>query len=60
MGYRYKEPVTLPAGTQINLVATYDNTVSNPNQPSHPPRTVNFGEQTTDEMCFAFIGFTRK
>jgi peroxiredoxin len=60
MGYRYKEPLTLPAGTQVNLVATYDNTASNPNQPSHPPKKVTFGEQTTDEMCFAFIGYTRK
>jgi peroxiredoxin/mono/diheme cytochrome c family protein len=56
--YRYKEPLALPKGTRLNLVATYDNTASNPNQPSHPPQLVRFGEQTTDEMCFAFLGVT--
>jgi mono/diheme cytochrome c family protein/peroxiredoxin len=56
--YRYKEPLSLPKGTRLNLIATYDNTASNPNQPSHPPKLVRFGEQTTDEMCFAFLGVT--
>ena len=59
MGYAYKEPVKIPKGTRISLVARYDNTTANPNQPSNPPRLVTFGEQTTDEMCFAFMGFTR-
>lgn len=59
MAYRYKEPVKLPKGTRISLVAYYDNTTANPYQPNNPPREVTFGEQTTDEMCFAFIGFTR-
>lgn len=59
MAYRYKEPVKIPKGTRISLVARYDNTTANPNQPSNPPKLVTFGEQTTDEMCFAFMGFTR-
>lgn len=58
MNYRYREAVALPKGTKISLVATFDNTSANPNQPSHPPKLVRFGEQTTDEMCFAFINFT--
>jgi peroxiredoxin len=58
MNYRYKEPVSLPKGTKLSLVATYDNTITNPRQPSNPPKEVRFGEQTTDEMCFAFLGFT--
>ncbi len=59
MAYRYKEPVHIPKGTRISVLAHYDNTTSNPNQPSNPPQRVTFGEQTTDEMCFAFMGFTR-
>lgn len=59
MNYRLKEPLHLPKGTRINLVATYDNTAANPFQPSNPPREVRFGEQTDDEMCFMFIGFTK-
>lgn len=57
--YRYVQPVRLPKGTRVSLVATYDNTTANPNQPFNPPQLVHFGEQTTDEMCFAFVGFTR-
>jgi len=53
--YRYKEPLTLPAGTKIELVAYYDNTSANPRNPSNPPKRVRFGEQTTDEMAFAIM-----
>jgi mono/diheme cytochrome c family protein len=56
--YRYQEPVALPRGTRLNLVAYYDNSTGNPLNPSSPPQRVTFGEETTDEMCFAFIGFT--
>lgn len=56
--YHYKEPLALPRGTKLDLVAYYDNSEKNPRQPSHPPRLVTFGPQTTDEMCFAFLGFT--
>ncbi|MGC4044072.1 MAG: redoxin domain-containing protein [Armatimonas sp.] len=58
MAYRYTEPIKLPRGTKLSLVATYDNTTKNPNQPSNPPKLVTFGEQTTDEMCFAFLAFS--
>jgi peroxiredoxin len=56
--YFYKDPVALPKGTRLDLVAYYDNSTSNPLNPSNPPKRVHFGEQTTDEMCFAFFGFT--
>lgn len=55
--YLYKEPFALPKGTKLDLVAYYDNTSANPLNPNNPPRRVTFGEQTTDEMCFAFIDF---
>ncbi len=32
-----------------------DNSEGNPHNPSHPPKAVKFGEQTTDEMGFAFL-----
>ncbi len=53
--YRYKEPLRLPAGTKIELVAHFDNSAANPRNPSSPPRRVQFGEQTTDEMAFAIM-----
>jgi mono/diheme cytochrome c family protein len=56
--YAFKEPVQLPAGTRIDLVMRYDNSAANPRNPSDPPRAVTWGEQTTDEMCLAFLVYT--
>lgn len=56
--YYYKTPIALPKGTKLQVVAVYDNSAKNPHQTSQPPKLVTFGEQTTDEMCFAIFGFT--
>ena len=53
--YQYKAPLSLPKGTKIELQATYDNSSNNPKNPNAPPRAVHWGENTTDEMCIAFI-----
>lgn len=53
--YDFKEPITLPAGTRIELTAFYDNSTGNPKNPSNPPVPVSWGERTTDEMCLTFI-----
>jgi hypothetical protein len=56
--YVYREPIRLPAKTQIDLVATYDNSENNPRNPNRPPKRISWGEQTTDEMCIAFLSLT--
>jgi mono/diheme cytochrome c family protein len=56
--YTWKEPVKIPRGSTINLRAVYDNSSANPRNPSTPPRDVRWGEQTTDEMCIAFLAYT--
>ncbi len=53
--YMFRDPVSLPAGTRLDLLAHYDNTAENPNNPHDPPRLVRWGDQTEDEMCIAFI-----
>jgi peroxiredoxin len=57
--YWFKNPVALPKGTRLNVVSYYDNSAKNPRNPNSPPKLVRWGEQTTDEMCIAFIWFTR-
>jgi hypothetical protein len=57
--YDFVEPVALPAGTVLNMVGHFDNSDANPSNPSHPPREVRWGEQTTDEMCLGFLQVTR-
>lgn len=56
--YNYKQPVALPRGTVLTMTATYDNSAQNPRNPNNPPKLVTWGEETTDEMCLAFLHFT--
>jgi hypothetical protein len=56
--YLFKAPIALPRGTVIELKAIYDNTEQNPNNPHRPLKTVRWGEETTDEMCIAFLTYT--
>ncbi len=56
--YFYKQPVPLPKGTVIELESYADNSPGNLSNPNSPPKTVTFGEQTTNEMCIGFIGCT--
>ena len=56
--YRYKNPIAVMPLTKLALEAHYDNSTDNLRNPNSPPRAVSWGEQTTDEMCIAFIVFT--
>jgi len=56
--YFFKESLQVKSGSRFDIEAHYNNTASNPRNPNHPPAPVRFGEQTTDEMCFGFLGVT--
>jgi uncharacterized protein (TIGR03437 family) len=56
--YNYQQPVAIPANSNIKVTAYYDNSASNPNNPNSPPKEVRWGEETTDEMCIVFLGYT--
>ncbi len=58
LSYNFKEPLKLARGSKVMMEARYDNSAQNPNNPSNPPRPVRWGEQTTDEMCIAFLVYT--
>jgi len=52
--YVLREPLLLPAGTKLESVAHFDNSVNNPSNPD-PSIPVNWGDMTTDEMHIAFL-----
>jgi hypothetical protein len=56
--YEFAAPVALPKGTRVEMLAHFDNTAMNPDNPSSPPKDVRWGEQTTDEMCIGFLQWT--
>jgi tetratricopeptide (TPR) repeat protein len=53
--YRYREPVTLPAGSVIAMRYHYDNSAANPRNPNHPPKRVEGGNRATDEMAHLWL-----
>ncbi len=50
--YTYVEPVPLRVEDRLEVVAYYDNSAKNPN---NPPVDVRWGDRTTDEMCIVFF-----
>jgi hypothetical protein len=49
--YLYATPIRLPAGSDVVMEFTYDNSADNPSNPAHPPRRVVWGPASTDEMA---------
>jgi len=56
LAYRYAEPITVPAGTEIRATAWYDNSAGNPANPD-PTQTVRWGQQTTEEMMLGYVEY---
>jgi peroxiredoxin len=53
--YRLKEPKKMPAGTWILCTGAFNNSKTNPYNPD-PNVTVNWGDQSFDEMFIGFMG----
>jgi hypothetical protein len=54
LSYRLAEPRALKAGTELQAVAWYDNSINNPHNPD-PDAAVRWGDQTYDEMMVGFF-----
>jgi hypothetical protein len=55
--YKLQEPKRVPAGTKIKIVAVYDNSDLNPDNPD-PTAEVRWGLQSTQEMFLAYTHYT--
>ena len=49
--YRYTQPIFLAKGSVLSMRFTYDNSTNNVRNPNSPPKPVNYGLQTSDEMA---------
>lgn len=56
--YRLEEPKSVPAGTELRVEGTFDNTEQNRFNPD-PNTTVEFGEQSWEEMFIGYINYTQ-
>ena len=52
--YQLAEPLSISAGSSLHVVAHYDNSENNLNNPN-PKATVRWGEQTWDEMLIGYF-----
>ncbi len=48
--YHFAKPVFLPRGSVVHMRYTYDNSATNPHNPSSPPVRVRAGNRSADEM----------
>jgi len=48
--YTFDRMKKIPANSTVHTIASYDNTIDNPHNPSNPPINVRWGEGTKDEM----------
>ena len=53
--YEYQTPPLLPRGTRLEMRFQYDNSAVNPFNPTHPPKRVQYGPATTDEMAEVWL-----
>jgi tetratricopeptide (TPR) repeat protein len=49
--YPLAKPIFLPAGTEVSMRYSYDNSTNNFRNPNSPPKPVTYGSQSTDEMA---------
>lgn len=52
--YFLRDPLALPAGTTLEVVAHFDNSANNPANPD-PKQTVRWGDQSWEEMNIGFL-----
>lgn len=56
--YWLRRPVQVSRGSRLLVEAVYDNSAANPKNPYSPPRSIRWGEKTTNEMCLLGVMYT--
>ena len=49
--FQYAHPIRLPADSRLEMEFVYDNSAANPRNPNSPPKRVQWGPGTADEMA---------
>ena len=57
--YHFQKPISLPAGSVVQVVAHYDNS-AHPRNPNRPVKEVSVGPNADDEMCVGYIAVVKK
>lgn len=54
--YRLDEPLEIPAGSTLHVIGSFDNSVSNPNNPN-PDAELSFGVESWEEMFTGYFTY---
>lgn len=54
-GYYFKQPVALPKGTRVEVIAYLDNSEANQKNPNDPPKPVRWSDLTPDPLCALLV-----
>jgi len=57
--YHFKRPVALPKGTRIEVIAHFDNSEDNQNNPNNPPKQARLSDLITDGNALLSISVTQ-
>ncbi len=53
--YYFRQPVALPKGTRVEVIAYFDNSEENQKNPNDPPKSVRWSELTPDPLCALLV-----
>jgi len=56
--YTFADPIAAPEGTRIELIAHYDNSEDNWENPHQPPVKLKSGDEATDLQLFAWVDYS--
>ncbi len=56
--YTFEKPVRLPRGSTVHVLARFDNS-DRPGNPHHPPKLVQWGHGSNDEMCVGYLAVVK-
>lgn len=58
--YHYRRAVALPKGTRVEVVAYFDNSEANRDNPNSPPKQVRWSDLKADSLCALLVAVERE
>lgn len=53
--YYFKQPVALPKGTRVEVIAYFDNSDDNAQNPNNPPKALAWSDLSADPLCALLV-----
>jgi hypothetical protein len=57
--YYFKQPVALPKGTRVEVIAYFDNSENNAKNPNDPPKQVRWSDLSSEPLCTLLVARPR-